>query len=75
MNAYFLIPVFIRLGGEIPNIKIVQIVRTVNFIFFDSKIKNEKVQKFTEVEKYYFLHQMRKRNDHVHLILKTMVQS
>lgn len=47
MNAYLLIPVFKRLGGEIPNIKIVQIVRTVNFIFFDSKIKNEKVQKST----------------------------
>lgn len=49
MNAHFLIPVFKRLVGEIPNIKTVQIVRMVNFIFFDSKIKHEKVQKSTEV--------------------------
>lgn len=43
MNACFLISAFKRLVGEIPNIKTVQIVRMVKFIFFDSKIKHEKV--------------------------------
>lgn len=40
MNTNFLIPVFKRwLVGDIPIIKIVQIVRMVNFIFFDHQIK------------------------------------
>lgn len=57
MNTNFLIPVLERrVIGEIPIIKMVQIIRKGNSIIitFDSKIKNEKVQMPTDVLKYYF---------------------